>query len=66
MVNEMIDDIMTVTTSVPLDLGDGYDLVDMNIENAMIGPAIRQGVITWQQGYVTLHYKLSQIIDVNQ
>lgn len=62
-INEMIDDMMTILTSCPLEL-DSFTVMNVDISNANVGAGLRQGPITWQQGYVEVSFKISQQINV--
>ena len=65
---EMITKIGEVATAY-LDIfdanlsGRGYSVVRMEIGQSVIGSAITDGAITWQNGYITLNYYLSQLTE---
>lgn len=65
---EMITKIGEVATAY-LDIfdinmsGRGYSVVRMEIGQSVIGSAIADGAITWQNGYITLNYYLSQLTE---
>ena len=39
----------------------GYAVVRLDVGEAVIGSALYDGALTWQNGYITLHYWLSQL-----
>lgn len=65
---EMITKIGEVATAY-LDIfdinlsGRGYSVVRMELGQSVIGSAITDGAITWQNGYITLNYYLSQLTE---
>lgn len=65
---EMIAKIGEVATAY-LDIfdinmsGRGYSVVRMELGQSVIGSAIADGAITWQNGYITLNYYLSQLTE---
>lgn len=67
-VADMITKIGEVATSYlePFDINlsnRGYSVVRMEIGQSIIGSAITDGAIVWQNGYITLNYYLSQLTE---
>ena len=67
-VADMITKIGEVATSYlePFDINlsnRGYSVVRMEIGQSVIGSAITDGAIVWQNGYITLNYYLSQLTE---